>query len=151
MGWINHGEIFSGKWSSVFLHFGISATKHNFSKLCLKFLTRKIALKSNENVRKSAKLEHQKLQIKNLKRYVLSHLHPKAKNTTPFFREKNISQMTIHPTDQAKHQATSGAMRAFSCQEGGVMTIGCSIVFGWRLSAKERRVFVGALVSRESG
>ena len=51
-------------------------------------LARKIALETSENVRKSGKLEQQKLTIQILK-HVLRNLYPREKNTTyAIFQEK---------------------------------------------------------------
>ena len=64
---------------------GNSVTKHNFSRSYLKFMGRKIALKTNKNVLKAAEFGHQKLQMK-LKN-VLPRVYPGEKSTTLFFPE----------------------------------------------------------------
>ena len=61
-----------------FLPLGISSTLKKY----LNRLVCKIALKYNENVRKSAKLEHEKLQIKKGKNIFVT-LVPKGYPTTP--------------------------------------------------------------------
>ena len=45
----------------------------------MKFLARKIALKTNENVRKSANLSTKKNQIKNLENYLCDHYSQRKK------------------------------------------------------------------------
>ena len=69
----------------------------------LKFIVRKIALQTNENVPQSVKLEHQKFKIKIKKKCFVI---PKPKGTNAIFRNI-ISSMTIHPTVYASSASIS--------------------------------------------
>ena len=59
----------------------ISVTKHILWHFHLASLARKIGFETNENVRKSAKLKHQKLQIKIWKIMFLTLIQRGKKNT----------------------------------------------------------------------
>ena len=79
-----------------FLPLVISVTKRYFPNFYLKFLARKIGLKTNDNVRKSAELQYQKTSEK--MKICFAKLYKKAK--TAIFPD-NITWMTIHPIDHA--------------------------------------------------
>ena len=72
-----------------FLPLGISVAKHNFLDFHMKLLASKIAPQTNENARKSAKLEHQNFLIKNEKLYFVTYLH-RDKNPTTQFSGKSV-------------------------------------------------------------
>ena len=74
-------KYFPGKW--CFLSLAISVTKHILWYFYLTSLALKIGFETNENVRKSATLKHQKLQIKNGKLCIVT-LIPKGRKQAIF-------------------------------------------------------------------
>ena len=71
----------------MFFAFGCWCQNAFISIFYLKLLAHKTALKTNENVRKSAKLEHQKTSDTNWENYVVT-LIPKGKTATAHFSGK---------------------------------------------------------------